>query len=167
VYVLQGLLQQGQRIRKWEERARIGIYLGPFPQHAKSVALVLSLSTGNVSLQYHVQFDNLFETVTKENTQYLPKSEWQVKTHFKRVRRTKEIQTTPDVTVLPPTIRPPAPPSVITTILTPDIEQVILDQPIPEPEPDIPEAQHPIIEFEALLQHEQAIQPLRRSTRER
>jgi hypothetical protein len=44
---------------------------------------------------------------------------------------------------------------------------VILDQPIPEPEPDIPEAQHPIIEFEALLQHEQAIQPLRRSTRER
>jgi len=167
VYVLQGPLQQGQRIRKWEERARIGIYLGPSPQHAKSVALVLSLSTGNVSPQYHVQFNNLFETVTKENAQYLPKSEWQVKTHFKRVRHTKEIQTTPDVTILPPTIRPPAPPSVITPVLTPEIEQVILDQPIPEPEPDIPEAQHPIIEFEAPLQEEQVIQPLRHSTRER
>jgi hypothetical protein len=51
-------------------------------QHAKSVALVLSLSTGNVSPQYHVQFDDLFETVTKENEKYLPKSEWQHKTHF-------------------------------------------------------------------------------------
>jgi hypothetical protein len=61
VYVLQGPLQQGQMIRKWEERARIGIYLGSSPQHAKSVALVLSLSTRNVSPQYHVQFNNLFK----------------------------------------------------------------------------------------------------------
>jgi hypothetical protein len=82
VYVLKGPLQQGQKIRKWEERARIGVYLGQSPQHARSVALVLSLSTGNVSPQYHVQFDDLFETVTKENEQYLPKSEWQYKTHF-------------------------------------------------------------------------------------
>jgi hypothetical protein len=58
VYVLQGPLQQGQMIRKWEERE---IYLGLFPQHAKSVAHVLSLSTRNVSPQYHVQFNNLFE----------------------------------------------------------------------------------------------------------
>jgi hypothetical protein len=42
----------------------------------------LSLSTGNVSPQYHVQFDDLFETVAKENAQYLPRSEWQYKTHF-------------------------------------------------------------------------------------
>jgi hypothetical protein len=82
VYVLKGPLQQGQKIRKWDDRARIGVYLGQSPQHARSVALVLSLSTGNVSPQYHVQFDDLFETVTKENTQYLPKSEWQYKTHF-------------------------------------------------------------------------------------
>jgi len=138
VYVLQGPLQQGQRIRKWEERARIGIYLGPSPQHAKSVALVLSLSTGNVSPQYHVLFDDLFETVTKENAQYLPKSEWQVKAHFQRARRTKEALMTPDVSILPPTIRPPAPPPVVTPILTPEIKQVFLDQPILEPEPDIP-----------------------------
>jgi len=61
-YVLQGPLQQGQKVRKWGNRARIGIYLGPSPQHAKSVALVLSLTTGNVSPQYHVQFDDLFNT---------------------------------------------------------------------------------------------------------
>jgi transposase InsO family protein len=77
VYVLKRPLQQGQKIRKWDERARIGIYLGQSPQHAKTVALVLSLSTGNVSPQYHVQFDDFFETVTKENERYLPKSEWQ------------------------------------------------------------------------------------------
>jgi hypothetical protein len=82
MYILQGPLQQGQKIRKWEDRARIGIYLGPSPQHAKSVALVLSLTTRLVSPQYHVQFDNLFETVTKENEKYVQKSEWQTKTHF-------------------------------------------------------------------------------------
>ncbi len=75
-YILQSPLQQGQKVRKWEDRARIGIYLGPSPQHAKSVALVLSLTTGNVSPQYHIQFNDLFETVTKENEQYIPKLEW-------------------------------------------------------------------------------------------
>ena len=105
VYVLQGPLQQGQKIRKWEERVRIGIYLGPSPQHAKSVALILSLSTGNVSLQYHVQFDDLFETVAKENEQYIPKSEWQMKAHFKQAQHTGPTPTvtpTSDLPVLPP-----------------------------------------------------------------
>jgi hypothetical protein len=90
VYVLKGPLQQGQKIRKWDERARIGIYLGQSPQHAKTVVLILSLSTGNVSPQYHVQFDDFFETVTKENEKYLPKSEWQYKTHFMRGCRFNE-----------------------------------------------------------------------------
>jgi hypothetical protein len=48
----------------------------PSPRHAKSIALILSLSTGNVSPQYLVQFYDLFEIVTKENEQYIPNSEW-------------------------------------------------------------------------------------------
>jgi hypothetical protein len=78
-----------------------------------------------------------------------------VKTHFQQARCTKETLTTPEVLILPPTIRTPAPPPVFTPILTPEIEQVILDQPIPEPELDIPGAQQPVIEFEVPLQEEQ------------
>jgi len=48
---------------KWEERARMGLYLGPSPNHAKSVALVLNLQTGLVSPQFHVSFDDHFQTV--------------------------------------------------------------------------------------------------------
>ena len=48
---------------KWEERARLGLYLGPSPKHAKNVALVLNLSTGLVSPQFHVSYDEHFHTV--------------------------------------------------------------------------------------------------------
>jgi hypothetical protein len=82
VYVLQGPLQQGQKIRKWSDRSRLGIYLGHSPLHAKSVALVLSLQTGNVSPQYHCQFDDYFESVTGEHKTFIPKSQWQHKTYF-------------------------------------------------------------------------------------
>jgi hypothetical protein len=163
--VLQGPLQQGQKVRKWEDRARIGIYLGPSPQHAKSVALVLSLTTGNVSPQYHVQFDDLFETVTKENEQYIPRSEWQVKTHFQKAKRTArtppDSPPTPDVSVLPPQLEPLAP------RVTPELEQLILDQPLPEPEPEPPRNEP---EFEPPIQQQQQeeAQPgVRRSTRQR
>ena len=82
VYVLHNQLQAGQKGRKWDDRARIGIYLGPSPQHARSVALVLSLSTGLVSPQFHCSFDDLFETTTTKNQPYLPLSMWQQKTYF-------------------------------------------------------------------------------------
>ena len=41
----------------------MGIYLGHLPVHAENVALVLNPSTGHVSPQYHVVFDNKFTTV--------------------------------------------------------------------------------------------------------
>jgi hypothetical protein len=37
--------------------------LGPSPWHASSVNLVLKLDTGLVSPQFHVQYDDFFETV--------------------------------------------------------------------------------------------------------
>ena len=60
VYVLQSHLQAGQKGRKWEDQARVGIYLGPSPQHARTVALVLSLTTGLVTPQLHCSYDDLF-----------------------------------------------------------------------------------------------------------
>ena len=66
VYVLDNALQHAGGIKhKWEERSRIGVYLGRSPFHARSVALVLNLRTGRVSPQFHVQFDPGFQTVRK------------------------------------------------------------------------------------------------------
>ena len=48
---------------KWEPRSHTGIYVGHSPCHAGSVALVLNLTTGLVSPQYHVIFDDKFVTV--------------------------------------------------------------------------------------------------------
>ena len=39
------------------------MYLGLSPEHARSVCLILSLTTGLVSAQFHVRADENFETV--------------------------------------------------------------------------------------------------------
>lgn len=48
---------------KWDKRATKGLYLGRSPKHSGTVALVLNLSTGHITPQYHVVFDDGFETV--------------------------------------------------------------------------------------------------------
>ena len=53
---------------KWKQRSRLGVYLGPSPNHARSVALVLNPRTGHVSPQFHVKFDDFFETVQSKDT---------------------------------------------------------------------------------------------------
>ncbi len=54
VYVLDYRLQEGKTIKKWNQKARVGIYVGSSPRHSRKVALVLSLKTGHVSPQFHV-----------------------------------------------------------------------------------------------------------------
>ncbi|KAI2513028.1 hypothetical protein MHU86_1319 [Fragilaria crotonensis] len=63
MYVLKHGPASGQKESKWGERARCGIYLGLSPEHAHSVCLVLSLTTGMVSPPFHVKADEHFETV--------------------------------------------------------------------------------------------------------
>ena len=64
VYILDSRLQSNPKgVPKWEPRSRLGIYVGHSPAHAGSVALVLNPKTGLVSPQYHVHFDDFFETV--------------------------------------------------------------------------------------------------------
>jgi hypothetical protein len=77
VYALNSKLASGKTIPKWNSRARVGLYIGPSPRHARNIYLVLSLYTGLVSPQFHVQHADFFETVSPKagNTEIL--SHWQ------------------------------------------------------------------------------------------
>ena len=82
-YVLDNALQSGQGAPKWQQRSRLGVYLGPSPNHARSVALVLNPRTGHVSQQFHVKFDDFFETVQDKSTDMdAPEPEWKYLSGF-------------------------------------------------------------------------------------
>jgi Reverse transcriptase (RNA-dependent DNA polymerase)/GAG-pre-integrase domain len=88
VYILDGRLQVDGHITKWASRARLAIYLGHSSQHSQTVALVLSMTTGLVSPQFHVRFDDSFETIRHDRHQ--PKSNWQSACGFERPVLTKD-----------------------------------------------------------------------------
>lgn len=69
-YVLEQPLQNKHPFAKWKHRAKLGLYLGPSPQHARNVSLVLNLQTGLVSPQFHIAHDPSFQTVRDDTTQY-------------------------------------------------------------------------------------------------
>jgi hypothetical protein len=77
VYALNSRLASGKSIPKWNPRARVGLYIGPSPRHARNVSLVLSLDTGLVSPQFHVQHDDFFETVSPKSGNPVILSHWQ------------------------------------------------------------------------------------------
>jgi hypothetical protein len=63
-FVLKHNLQAaGGYNKKWNSRARLGIYLGPSPSHSRGVSLILNPRTGLVSPQWHVKHDDMFDTV--------------------------------------------------------------------------------------------------------
>ena len=81
--MLDNALQSGQGAPKWKERSRLGVYLGPSPNHARSVALVLNPRTGHVSPQFHIKFDDFFETVQSKSTDLdAPDPEWKYLSGF-------------------------------------------------------------------------------------
>jgi hypothetical protein len=97
VYILDSALAAVKSLPKWEDRARVGIFLGPSPRHSRLVVLVLPLTTGLVSPQYHVVFDVHFQTVRSTGPGAMHyKSDWQslagfehepVKTKAKKTKR--------------------------------------------------------------------------------
>ena len=90
-YVLDNALQSGQGAPKWKERARLGVHLGPSPNHARSVALVLNPRTGHVSPQFHVKFDDFFETVQTKSTDLdAPDPAWKYLSGFFNQERDRE-----------------------------------------------------------------------------
>ena len=66
VYILDPKLQDGQKIPKWRPRSRLGQYMGVSRQHASTVGLVRNLQTGRISPQFHVIYDDDFETVRSD-----------------------------------------------------------------------------------------------------
>jgi hypothetical protein len=108
VYVLSAARQTTGIQNKWSERSKVGIYLGRSPQHAQSVALVLSLETGLVSPQFHISFDPTFQTMRKHFQNNEPISQWQQKAGFIIEPTTASTATLPKTTTLPPrTVRQP------------------------------------------------------------
>ncbi len=61
--VLEPQIQNDKKLPKWNRCARVGQFLGYLDKHSSLVANVHHLSTGYVSPQFHVIFDDLFETV--------------------------------------------------------------------------------------------------------
>ncbi len=77
VFALQNALAAGNAVPKWSPRAQLGLNLGPSPMHARNIYLVLNLSTGLVSPQYHCCFDNFFETTKYGGPDVSVSSTWQ------------------------------------------------------------------------------------------
>ena len=77
VYALNNALQAGHSILKWKSRARLGLYLGHSPRHSSNIHLVLNLTTGLVSPQFHVQFDDMFDSVNPKHGNPPTHSTWQ------------------------------------------------------------------------------------------
>lgn len=126
VYVLQNKLQADQSIPKWESRSRIGLYLGPSPRHSRSVALVLNLATGLVSPQYHLRFDNYFETMQDKSNR--PEVLWLHKAHFKG----EDSETADEPTIVPPATptkrsrnkKTPVPPNIPVPARVPESQEI-------------------------------------------
>ncbi len=63
--VFEPQLQNDKKLSKWNRRAWVGQFLSYSNEHSPLVANVRHLSTGYVSPQFHVIFDDLFETVVR------------------------------------------------------------------------------------------------------
>jgi len=77
-YVLDSTLQAGNKQDKLLARSRMEIDLGPLPNHTRSVHLILSMQSRHVSPQFHMAFDDMFETIREIVNQ--PSSHWQTMT---------------------------------------------------------------------------------------
>ena len=112
VYALDNRLQANHKIPKWNPRARLGIYLGRSPRHSRSVHLVLNTTTGLVSPQFHVEFDDFFTTVQIGSPEANLGSIWQklsglskspVDTHPSPITSSNDEGTSNDISQLPVT----------------------------------------------------------------
>jgi hypothetical protein len=62
LYILDPRGQAGHKIPAWDPQARRAQNMGFSPLHASSVALTWNLNTGHISPQFHVVYDDYFET---------------------------------------------------------------------------------------------------------
>jgi hypothetical protein len=74
-YVLDPKLHGGQKIPKWQPRARQAIFIGFSKQHSQSVPCVYNPRSRLTSSQFHVVFDDTFGSTVCTATHELP-SNW-------------------------------------------------------------------------------------------
>jgi hypothetical protein len=63
VYVLDPRLQDGKKVPKWQPRSKRGQFLGFSPDHSSTIGMIRNISTGYVSPQFHVVYDDYFSSV--------------------------------------------------------------------------------------------------------
>jgi hypothetical protein len=63
VYVLDPRLQDGKKVPKWQPRSKRGQFLGFSPDHSSTIGRIRNVSTGNVSPQFHIVYDDYFTSV--------------------------------------------------------------------------------------------------------
>jgi hypothetical protein len=93
VFALHSALASSSSIPRWDPRVRLGLNLGPSPTHARNVHLVMSLSTGLVSPQFHCRFDDFFETCKYGVPDGGISSTWQRLAGYKRADRVPVLHT--------------------------------------------------------------------------
>ena len=77
-YVLDKTIQDGKKLPRWKPCSDRRIYVGVSHSHASTVGLCLNLTTGAITPQYHVVYDDEFATVssTPEDLSMLTAPEW-------------------------------------------------------------------------------------------
>jgi hypothetical protein len=63
-YQVEASIQLGKNHPKWMSRSDPVVYVSSSPRHARSVSLALDLNTAHVLPQFHLRYDNLFETMS-------------------------------------------------------------------------------------------------------
>ena len=110
VYALNASLQAGNTISKWNQRARLGVNLGPSPHHARFISLILNLNPGLVSPQFHIIHDDFFETARPGAIDEKSSSLWQRLSGFAKGRLDKPEEAqrlnVPERTVIQNNIQP-------------------------------------------------------------
>ena len=66
VYVLDKSLSDGKKIPKWRPRSQRMMFVGFSPDHASSVPMVFNPETGTITPQFHVVFDDWFDTIATQ-----------------------------------------------------------------------------------------------------
>ena len=77
VYALACTLSVDQPFDKCKEKNTTGIYLGIFPIHGRTSYLVLILTAGRVTPQFHIEFYTYLTTINVSNGNIVPPRYWQ------------------------------------------------------------------------------------------
>jgi len=71
-YVLDPKLREGGKIPKWAPRSHCGQYMGHSTIHTSSVGLVRHLQTAHISPQFHMVYNDYFETIHSDESDQPP-----------------------------------------------------------------------------------------------